>query len=1278
MKSKLKVNKSRRSSKLVYSKILKSFRKSKRITSKKSKLLNIIRGGVRGKKGKGKGKTEEPKKGEPSVARGTNVVSKKKKQGKKKEVARGTNVASKKEEGVSKKKQVKKKVASGPSRANSGARGDNNGSSGGNNRAREGNNGSIRTNSGAEKYVYFISSNLEEGEEEYRPKFVYQFDPPPDDEKDEYLGSGKIQKIFGKNNEGLLINPTKKVYFDKSIFLRINYGGTNFFYIANYEEIRPLIRKLRLKKMDDTGFWDYHIGQLNKSRYKQIYHINVPRSIPTNRNFNHTLRGNKVNESPNRPAGQQSNRDKELMAKMLQRTEGERNEVRIAQQRRAEEKTAAAKEAIERGTLNVYTGRRESINDYFKKILRKVLEGNKFEFKQTKKDGSFKFLPSRQVPVYGNRTMSLLFNSFDTSTANFNPWNNLNMLLNDLRSFRSKDLINAQIRSYTYTIDKADVVTLYFIIEGFVPKVNDSAATLLNRGDPVKTLKINMKTITSSFKKLFSIDTINNIITNYDFTQQYQFIGIEKLKNESGGPIFGYEQDGIPKDITDPELIKIMLNFVAFNSILRALRLFRPEPIILKFEQNDKIGMNFNYMYHSSSIFRNIERINDMNHNHIGLISKPYISDLKSKSGGFVDEKFNFLKTEYDYKDLSIQPMFNIDNDAFNIDSDFDNLIGNLVIKVKCNIRPKMDFKDINLEFKFLLLEILGRYNQLLTEETKKQILKYTGQIEELEFLQDLMNIISLANSIKKYHYILVKEPELVPEGERIGIGFLFSINKLKIKHEHENVYYGELNNKISVLNIFKSKIYGKEKSKHNMPIDFYKYILELLKNIKIMLTKGSYGTNYTLNNLSAGNNTIFKSIYDLIDDPKTDEDLKAQLTRLNTEGTLVENYLKPIDNYIRLFENIENGVKTILFKELKTGTNRSSLKKLGMSKIMKTVKKFHKLINNGTEFHEDTIKEYLESLTLDQLNREYRKASIIYHPDKHQDESVKERMEILFRELKTFKTEIELYLKSPNKLIYPVQYSYYKFKDFDLTRHENLAKSVNERHKLIANPQLMLQGRNTTTNDMQLRTLNNTLQQSINNTRHSITAGSLPFKGEIARLRDQVRFENDQNLTDSFHSETGNITKFINILLEDGNINKKVVEKVIQDLLKLIKKGRNQDEKERVLRPLLRVLIDYLNYLNKYNAETFNTMVLNNNIIRELGGFSFRSEDDSLFKEIQEEITRYEEERRREEEEERRREEEAERRRRDEVERLAAAEAAGKQTTEVNSTNQSEGWNDW
>ena len=1080
MKSRLKVNRSKRSSKLTCGKMLKSVRKSRRITSKKSKLLKNIKGGA---KKKGKGKTEEPKKEGPSGASGANngssVASKKKKKSGAKK--RGPSGASRANNGsivASKKKKksgAKKRGPIGASRAN-------NGSSGANSGARKANNGASGVNSGARENTYFILSNLNEGEENYRPKFVYKYKHPPSDaEKGKYFGSGKIQKIFGKKEE-IIIRGNRRT-FNKSIFLRVNDGITNSFYIANYEEI-PLIDKLSLslEKLDSTDSWDYHISQLNESQYKQIYHINVPQLVPTAKNFNRNLRGNKVNGSPNRPVGQPSNGNTETMANMMRRTEEERKAAEAANlERRRQEFERAA-----RGNLMTFVESvKVSPNEYLKNLIQTpgVLDSltnqgtriNKFGLK--KGEDGFKAV-SQQIIKKENGTEEKLFNNFITDPSNINSWNSLNSLLSTLRSFRDKKvnerlkLKNGQIKEYFYTYENGSKeITLNIITEGYIPFIDNSIQKGVTTHNNSKNIIIKSEAIISSFKKILKSEYIHNILNNEDYIETYQFKGLDRLLNEDM-PVFSNDPQ---RYVSDPGLIRYMLNFVAFDIVLRLLNLNRPRSIEIQF--NERKG--FQDLYSQSSIFRNIEYLNDNLHNHVGLIKKPYINNLKSE-GSDVPDKYKFLSGPYDYEHLKTIPtVYNTKTDTFIKDTELNNLKGNLTIKVYCNIRPTLKFNEVNLGFKYFIADIFKKYGDNLTKMSLRQINDYLGSIDGMQFTFDLSDILELANKIKIYDNILVQK--------KINQIKNLMDYRFKIPKDEDTTIYNELNNKIKEINKFKSKVFGKQRIRHDLPINFYEPLLDLLEYLKNMINfSGKYNNNNTIKfsneHLEAGpRDTIIKKLIQLI----SVERVENRKTTLKNKKQDIIEILKKIYEFQRIFNNIKNGIEndllqnndvvlgesqnilnclalfeipreninTFNLEQIKTKL-KSLLLKHHPDKIGGKIKNINRCVDNLIALkNDDSVKlnnntkrcleglniepEHIINLSKDDLERK-RKAII----EKINSERIPiKTIEDCFEDLTIF---IDSRKEGVQTRIYPIAYDYYHYKNYQLESHNLEAPETN------------------------------------------------------------------------------------------------------------------------------------------------------------------------------------------------------------------------------------------
>ena len=910
MKSKLKDNRSKRSSKLIGKKMLKSNIKSKRITSKKSKLLKNIKGGA---KKKGKGKTEEPKKEGPSGASVTNVAS-----------------------GASKKKKK--------SGANNGAA------------------SSVTNEVGRPQY--FVLSTIKKDNEKYRPKYAYIYNKR---DKVECKGSNFLQNTFGKGRD-IIIN-RKKRKLDASIFLRINFkepgNDDNHFYVAINEKLsRNTITKLCLEPVGDQ-VWDGLIDQLqihNEANYKQIYHINVPQLVPTAKNFNRNLRGNKVNGSPNRPVGQPSNGNTETMANMMRRTEEERKAASAANlERQRQEFERAA-----RGNIMTYNESvKVSPNEYLKSLIQTpgVLDSlinqgtriNKFGLK--KGEDGFKAV-SQQIIKKENGTEEKLFNNFITDSSNINPWNSLNSLLSTLRSFRDNrkvnkrlKLENGQIKEYFYTYENGSKeITLNIITEGYVPFIDNSIQKRVQTSDHFKIISIKSEAIISSFKKILKSNYIHNILNNEDYIETYQFKGLDRLLNEDM-PVFSNDPQ---RYVSDPGLIRYMLNFVAFDVVLRLLNLNRPRSIEIKFKERK----GFQNLYNQSSIFRNIEYLNDNLHNHVGLIKKPYIYNLKSE-GSNVPDKYKFLSGPYDYEHLKTIPtVYNTKTDTFIKDTELNNLKGNLTIKVYCNIRPSLKFNEVNLGFKYFIADILRKYDDELTEMSLRQINDYLGSRDGMQFTFDLSDILELANKIKIYDNILVHK--------KINQIKNLMDYRFKIPKDEDTTIYNELNNKIKEINKFKSKVFGKQRIRHDLPINFYEPLLDLLEYLKNMITfSGKYNNNNTIkfsnDQLEAGSkDTIIKKLNELISLQRVDNNKSI----LKNKKQDITEILKKIYEFQRIFNNIKNGIENDLLK------NPSVV--LGESPhILYCLELFEIPRENINTFNLEQIKTKLKSLRLK------------YHPDK-------------------------------------------------------------------------------------------------------------------------------------------------------------------------------------------------------------------------------------------------------------------------------------------------------
>jgi hypothetical protein len=285
-------------------------------------------------------------------------------------------------------------------------------------------------------------------------------------------------------------------------------------------------------------------------------------------------------------------------------------------------------------------------------------------------------------------------------------------------------------------------------------------------------------------------------------------------------------------------------------------------------------------------------------------------------------------------------------------------LKGKLTIKVYCNIRPTLKFNEVNLGFKYFIADILRKYGNNLTEMSLGQINDYLGSIDDMQFTFDLSDILELANKIKIYDNILVKK----------NINQIKNLMdyRFKIPKDEDTAIYNELNNKIKEINKFKSKVFGKQRIRHDLPINFYEPLLDLLEYLKNMITfSGKYNNNNTIkfsnDQLEAGSkDTIIKKLIELISRERVDNTKSI----LKKKKQYIIEILKKIYEFQRIFNNIKNGIENDLLQnnDVVLGESQNILNCLALFEIP---------IENINTFNLEQIKTKQKSLLLK------------HHPDK-------------------------------------------------------------------------------------------------------------------------------------------------------------------------------------------------------------------------------------------------------------------------------------------------------
>ena len=1134
MKSRLKVNKSKRSSKLAGKK-MKNVRKSRRITSKKSKLLNIIKGGS----GRGSGRNS-------STGRGTGAQS---------EVSRPDGIK------------------------------------------------------------YILMSKNPGTEVSFRPIYAYKYDSS---KSEECLRMALIEDMFGKAKKKF---SGKKYPYSILVKVVIDKGGvrTNNIYIANYEPI-PTDTKNCLDKIENRE-WNSIVKDVRDSGsqyYNPYYYIgDEPQEAPSMNN---------TSAFPARPGN--SNRKPPKVSKKSNRNflgaalRGEEEEKRLkaaaekARAKKAAEAKKKAEEAAERLRMENERAKRGEVvshgevegissNEYFKMLLRKpnVLSTSKSgaikKFGLKKDDRKFK--PVVQQLVY-NKTKAegrKLFNNFITEGSNYYTWNHLNHLLSTLRSFKDprEILKNCQIREYFYSYDPiSNKIELTFYTEGYVPYIdNNITSAIKDAGDNLKVIVIKYSAIISSFNKLLKREIIEDILNNEDYVSIYQFKDLEQFLN-NGEPVLNNKP---VNNINDIVFIKFMLNFVAFDIVLKVLNLYRPRSIEIEFEKKQDMQNLFN----NSSVFRNIEYLNDQLHNHIGLVNKPYVKNLRNISGSTIPAKFEFLRGPYDWTTLTHdRSVYDKDKGVLKKNEDLKKLEGNITIRIFCNIRPRLTFNKLNLQFKNLIADIYRKYSTQLTEETLNQIRRYLGTIDEMEFTFDLSEILELANNIKIYDYIFMKIG-----GSETNIAKNLNYRHFRIDREHNETMYDDLNKKIKIINIFKSKVFGKEKYRHDLPINFYDPIIDLLMYLNRMITHSSIYTNNNsfnfINNQETlgSSQSILRTIIDLkpsFRDIQTSSIKKKFSSLLDYKKKDILDILGRIYYFLKIFNNIKNGIENVLLKD-----------PIITIKISENIKKCMELFG----ITEDKI----NTITLEQLKEIRRPLLLEHHPDRQtgEESDIIRNINKSFVDLESFIELRDVSGITSELKVYPVDYPYYRYKDFNLlnvtnkiqqsaiTEGKKSNREVNSSREVVAVTENMIQK------------MDNVLKMNSNR-----------YKDEIIVLLSAVR--KNSKINSFIEGNTNNINKHLSDILQMDIVFHNHIKKcdyIIYLLSEFYDKKLNDTDKSQIKDDF----INLLKYIHNYKVFLTKEQTLRpqrGEVNIRLDGFNFntkiiRSKRHGIYKEMENSI---------------------------------------------------------
>lgn len=648
----------------------------------------------------------------------------------------------------------------------------------------------MRGGGGPDRSIVIFDKDIEKMDTLYEYEYKYK-----DECSRNFLKKYTGQKIKNGENKGK----------SQPIRLEVTSSGEPTFYVASTGEIPDTspFKKKCLKKSNKIDEWNKNVllalesggyAKFDEEHREKVTNLFIGEPLITKEELDakptsHNETGNGSIQSVSRPANKVVVPTRGISAAAPIESE---TSYSAALQRPQKVKSPMTQRLESEG--NRLTGAQQK--GYLVSLIRKVLGSEVRGDNETIREWGLSSIEGEFRPRVSITGVNTKY-SFDVNNSNFFPWNQLNKMFKSFRAFRHLDdkegRFPLQVQNYKYILEKGKIIPRLSIqVTGYIPHIKGlHIKEIKNKKTDYKTQisEINIKPdmLVDIFRKLLKHKVLKLLFENEDLLETYQF-EISDFINESDELIFLKGQEEL-----DVNLIKKMLNFIAHNSILTTFNLNRPHSTTLIFKPG---YFQFDKMYDNNYIFRNIERINNDEYSHIGIIKKPYIGSCeKLRTSTHDGLNLSFITKSYSWNALKEnQNVFNIT--AKKGKGDFtkkakEKLITfnkdekcQLILKIYCNIRPTSSYQELSKTYKSFIIAIIDKYFDSLdlikTEESmgtsKFKNINLVNEILKKRKKEEEKTI--LIEDLKYKLNRLISGEEKPPEGQIIDRELCINVKK--------------------------------------------------------------------------------------------------------------------------------------------------------------------------------------------------------------------------------------------------------------------------------------------------------------------------------------------------------------------------------------------------------------------------------------------------------------------------------------------------------------------